>query len=441
MSSIVSVAALVRYLKSKVDIDPKLQGLIIKGEISNFVAHRSGHYYFTLKDETSRISCVMFASKAMRCPMKLENGMNVLVRGSVSIYESSGQCQIYVDTIELDGLGLIYQKIEELKRKLSLEGLFDESNKKHLPLYPMRIGVISALEGAATQDVFTTIKRRWPVATINFYPSLVQGASAAQNLINRLNEADNDDNDVILIVRGGGSIEDLFCFYDESLLRTVYALKTPIVSGVGHETDTTLIDYVSDMRAPTPTAAAELVTPDYREVVASLQLIKNQLIRNTQNIHAIKNNQLLLLRNHPYIKNPRLKIIDKQHDLVLYEQKLEHFLEIYKRRRNEYLYLKERFLRQSTFINDEKYRLKELNDALITSLNKLRDNKKEQLVRNVALLDAYSPLKTLSKGYAITYSNDKLIKSVDEVNINSEIEVTYIDGRIKAVVSDKEKLK
>ena len=270
MSSIVTVAALVRYLKGKVDIDPKLQDLIVKGEISNFVAHRSGHFYFTLKDENARISCVMFANKAYRCPLKMENGMNVLVRGAISIYESSGQCQIYVDSVELDGLGLIYQRIEELKRKLSLEGLFEKEHKKILPKYPMTIGVISALEGAATQDVFTTIKRRWPICKINFYPSLVQGENAAKNIIKRLNEADNDNNDVVLLVRGGGSIEDLFCFYDESLIRTIYDMKTPIVTGVGHETDTTLVDYVSDMRAPTPTAAAELITPDYRDVAFQL---------------------------------------------------------------------------------------------------------------------------------------------------------------------------
>ena len=441
MSSIVTVASLVRYLKSKVDIDPKLQDLIVKGEISNFVAHRSGHFYFTLKDENARISCVMFANKAYRCPLKIENGMNVLVRGTISIYESSGQCQIYVDSIELDGLGQIYQRIEELKRKLSLEGLFDSEHKKTLPKYPINIAVISALEGAATQDVFTTIKRRWPIGKINFYPSLVQGENAAKNIIKRLAEADNDNNDVILLVRGGGSIEDLFCFYDEELIRTIYKLHTPIVTGVGHETDTTLVDYVSDMRAPTPTAAAELITPDYREVLFQISSYKNCLINNIKAIKQVNNARLQLIKKHPYIQNPKLKVIDKQHDLIIYKQKMDHFSDIYNTRKKEYLYLRERFLRNTKFIDDEKRMVESLKLELLRNIQMISKNNHDKLQMNISLLDAYSPLKILAKGYTITYANDELIKSIDDIEVNNTIDITYIDGKVSATVTSKEKTK
>lgn len=438
MSSIVTVASLVRYLKSKVDIDPKLQGLIVKGEISNFVAHRSGHFYFTLKDDNAKISCVMFANKAYRCPLKLENGMNVLVQGSVSIYESSGQCQIYVDTIELDGLGQIYQRIEALKKQLLEEGLFDASHKKTLPQYPMKIAVISAMEGAATQDVFTTIKRRWPVSLINFYPSLVQGENAAKDIIERLNQADNEENDVILLVRGGGSIEDLFCFYDEQLLRTIYELHTPIVTGVGHETDTTLVDYVSDMRAPTPTAAAELITPDYRDVLYQISTYENQLLRAIKLVNQNKSMALQFMKQRPYIQNPQLKISDKQHDLLIYKQRIDHFKDIYQKRVNVYYYLKERLLRQSRFIDEQRHSVRMLEQQLVSIIQNIESVRQNKLKMNISLLDAYSPLKILAKGYSITYSNNKLIKSIKEIHENEIIDIIYIDGSVNAKIIDKE---
>ena len=435
MSNTVSVASLVKYIKSKVDMDPKLQDLTIKGEISNFTAHRSGHYYFTLKDDKARISCVMFASKVRNVRIKLEDGLSVLVKGTISVYEATGQCQIYCDSIELDGLGQIYLKIEELKKKLTLEGIFEESHKKSIPLYPMQIGVVSALEGAATQDVFSTLKKRWPIAKIHFYPSLVQGVDAAANIMSRLIEADEDQNDVILLVRGGGSIEDLFAFFDEQLLRCIYNLHTPIITGVGHETDTTLVDYVSDRRAATPTAAAVLATPVLEEVLINLQHKSVQLLKSIKHLREVKEYEFTKIKNHPYIKNPNLKIIDKQNDLIRLSIQLENYIHYYEQKKNAYYLIRTNLLKHTSIIEKQRYKLSYLEKQLIDNLKLYIEKKKEKYHYSIALLDAYSPLKTLQKGYVITYNKDgELVKQVRDLHEKEQICIYYQDGNVKAIV-------
>ena len=255
--NVYSVSALVHYIKQTLDNDIRIQSILIKGEISNFTNHRSGHWYFTLKDARSKISCVMFSSHARRCNILLKEGMKVIVTASVSMYEAGGSVQLYVTAVRSDGLGDLFLQLEEVKKKLAAQGLFDPQKKKPLPQYPMRIGVITAKTGAAVQDILTTISRRWPLAEVVVYPSLVQGIQASGAIVENLRKADQGGHDVILLARGGGPIEDLWCFNEEAVARAVFAMHTVIVTGVGHETDTTLVDYVSDARAPTPTAAAD----------------------------------------------------------------------------------------------------------------------------------------------------------------------------------------
>lgn len=439
MSQVVTVASLVRYLKNKLDADVNLRGLIIKGELSNVKARSAnGHVYFTLKDETSGISCVMFASRAAQCKLQLKDGLKVLVSGSVSLYPANGNNQIYVDSIELDGIGAIFQKIEELKRRISTEGLFNEEHKKSLPKYPKTIGVISTMEGAGTQDVFTTLKRRWPVAKIVFYPSLVQGQYAAKNLVARIKEADSDGNDVILLVRGGGSLEDLLCFYDEELIRAIYQMETPIITGVGHETDTTLVDYVADVRANTPTGAAEIATPDYSEVLIHLESEEAKLIRNLKWISDCKHKELESIKKHPYIQNPKLKVIHKEQELGNLETRLNHYVEIYNSKKKSYEVLKQKLVNQSSIIRNERHRLDSLYKDLINDLHLIKQKNTNSLKHYIALLDANSPLKILSKGYAVSYKDDRIIKSVNDVAVDDQVSIEYKDGKVITKVIEKE---
>ena len=280
--NVYSVSALVHYIKQTLDNDIRIQSILIKGEISNFTNHRSGHWYFTLKDARSKISCVMFSSHARRCNILLKEGMKVIVTASVSMYEAGGSVQLYVTAVRSDGLGDLFLQLEEVKKKLAAQGLFDPQKKKPLPQYPMRIGVITAKTGAAVQDILTTISRRWPLAEVVVYPSLVQGIQASGAIVENLRKADQGGHDVILLARGGGPIEDLWCFNEEAVARAVFAMHTVIVTGVGHETDTTLVDYVSDARAPTPTAAAELITPDLEEVRMNVSLMRRRLVKDME---------------------------------------------------------------------------------------------------------------------------------------------------------------
>ena len=299
-----TVSEIVKTLKNKLDLDPGLQKIIVQGEISNFTAHRSGHWYFTLKDAGCRISCVMFASYVSRCNFHPKEGVKVLIQANTSIFEASGQLQLYVQAMKQDGIGDYYQQFELLKKKLFDEGYFDPNHKKALPKYPMKIGVITGKNTAAREDVFTTIKRRWPICQISEINTLVQGSEASIQMINALNKLDEMNLDVIILARGGGSIEDLWAFNDERLAITIYNAKTPIITGVGHEVDTTIVDYVSDRRAPTPTGAAEMATPDLHKVLFELDSSKKRLIVAMNGQIRIKRNILDRLVSSRAIREP-----------------------------------------------------------------------------------------------------------------------------------------
>ena len=318
-----TVTALNEYIKMKLETDEALMRVFIRGEISNFTNHKSGHFYFTVKDETSRIAAVMFRSSASKLAFIPENGMKVIVGGRVSAYVRDGQYQIYADTLEPDGVGALYIAYEQLKAKLGAEGLFDEAKKKPLPRYPMRIGVITSPTGAAIRDIINILGRRFPIAEVVLYPSLVQGESAAPQLIEGLRYFNEKKNvNVIIIGRGGGSLEDLWAFNSEALVREVAASELPVISAVGHEIDFTLCDFAADRRAPTPSAAAELAVPERYE-------LKRKLGNVTARLELLEGKKLELLRStlermkkSRALTDPRNFIDDKRMALGIAEDKL-----------------------------------------------------------------------------------------------------------------------
>lgn len=410
-----SVSALNAYMKQKIDADAFLQGIIIQGEISNFNRHSSGHWYFILKDERSRISCVMFASFARNNFLIPTNGMKVLIKGSLSVFETSGQYQIYVNKITEDGIGDLYYQFEQLKKKLANEGLFSEEHKKPLPTYPMKIGVITGANTAALQDIKTTLARRWPIAEVLVFPCLVQGEQAKYEIVKAIQEADSSLCDVLLLARGGGSIEDLWAFNEEMVARSVYDCKTPIVTGVGHEIDTTIVDFVADRRAPTPTGAAEMVSPDYQKVIVEIDNYKKRLLRL----------QLLQV--------PTLQ-------LDFYSQKLQQYASDMQQYNQVIQKYKQQLIQQIQVVTLQHNHMLDIqNDKLLSNINKCKENYSKEIQNYIHLLDAYSPLQVLKRGYAIV-SKESEITSINEVNIDDCITTRLQDGYIQSVVTRKESL-
>lgn len=389
-----SVTQLNEYVKMLIDSDEVLQTAAACGEISNFKNHyATGHLYFTLKDEKSAVKCVMFARDASRLRFEPENGMTVTVWGRVSVFPRDGAYQLYVGFMSPLGLGDQHAAFEKLKAKLAEEGLFDASRKKKIPEFPKRIGVITSPTGAAVRDLLNILGRRWPIAEVELFPALVQGSGAAASLRNGVVYFNRSQRaDVIIIGRGGGSGEDLSAFNDEALARAIAASEIPVISAVGHETDVSISDFVADLRAPTPSAAAELAVPDVGEysirLTSLLGRIRGIVSRNIEHGET----KLKTLSSAAVLSNPIRNI------------------EI---RENELMYLARRL--------DASYREKILSDdALFTSC--------------VAKLNALSPLSVLSRGYSIAEKDSKIITSSKEVTSGDEISVVFADGKISAVV-------
>ena len=391
---IFSVSEVNRYVKMLFDSDELLASISIRGEITNFKAHYTGHYYFTLKDEASTIKCVMFKGYAQFVKFKPADGMKVVINGQVSAFERDGVYQIYCKSMSPEGLGDLYLAYEQLKEKLSKEGLFDVTKKKEIPFLPKRVGVITSRTGAVIRDIINVSTRRYPNVNILIYPAAVQGVNVASTVIEGLKTFNELNNvDVIIIARGGGSFEDLFGFNDENLARQIYASNIPVVSAVGHETDFTICDFVSDLRAPTPSAAAELVYPEYSEIVNRISKDKNRTII------AIKN---YIERKRQYVE--RLKVA-----------KLE----------------------KVPLDKINKYRL--IIDNLMTkSESTLRykvEKYKTRCIKSITKIDTLSPLKTITRGYSVTEDIDgKIVRKVSDVKPNEEIKITVTDGKISAIV-------
>ena len=388
-----TISTLARYLKNSLDNDTHIQSILVNGEISNFTRHRSGHLYFSLKDQGARISCVMFSSQASKLKIQPREGLRVIARIKVSMYEPQGNLQLYVMDMQSDGVGDLYLAFEQLKEKLKAQGLFNIEHKKELPLYPRNIAIVSAKTGAAIQDVLSIISRRWPIADVHVYPTLVQGDSAAQNIIQQLMIADENKHDVILLVRGGGSLEDLWCFNDEQLSKAIFDMNTCIVSGVGHESDTTLVDYVSDLRAPTPSAAAEIVTPDIEELKQHMNQYAHKMTHLMKQKMVNSKQLLQYYQDKPYFNDSEYYIQQQKMRLMMAIQGLSKIEGILNETQYQYLSLKDRMFHvaDKIYINN-KNDVDAMKNKLTELINQQMIRQQVKLVKNISLMDAYSPL-------------------------------------------------
>ena len=410
----ITVTQLTRYIKYKIDNDPHLTKIYLKGEISNFKAHTRGHFYFTIKDENSRINAVMFSTYAKDVKFDIQDGMKVLVTGKISVYEATGGYQIYVDSIQEDGLGNLYVAFEQLKKKLEQEGLFDEKHKKTIPKIPNRIGIITAPTGAAIKDILSTLKRRWPLAETILFPSLVQGAEAATDIVRNIELTKNYDLDVLIVGRGGGSIEDMWCFNEEIVARAIYDLDTPVISAVGHEIDFTISDFVADLRAPTPTGAAEMAVPDIRDITKLLNQIDIRLLNSTQNIIEIRKEKLNKLDSAYVLKNP----------LAIYEIKGQKFDNLFDRLINTF----------NNKITTNKNKIELIDNRLANTIVINLKNNKNEFTKLLSKLEVLNPLLTIKRGYSVVRKDNKVISSVKDVNKSDNLELELKDGKINVEV-------
>ncbi len=394
-----TVTQINKYIKYKMDNDSNLSVVYLKGEISNFKNHSSGHLYFTIKDETSRILAVMFRGNASRINFKPVDGSKVLVVGRISCYEASGNYQIYVEEMIEDGVGNLYLEFEKLKKKLGDKGYFDDRYKKPIPKFPKRIGIITAPTGAAIRDIITTINRRYKLVELYIFPSLVQGENAKDDIVRNLECANNYDLDLIILGRGGGSIEDLWAFNEEVVADAIFKSNIPIISAVGHEIDFTISDFVSDLRAPTPTAAAELSVPNTIDLINYIKQLEIRNSKSIENIIDINKSKLNSLINSYVLKNPKNMYEIKS-------QKLDNLVD----KLNIYI----------------KRNLNDKNNRFINILNKL---------------DALNPINTIKRGYSITKSKDRVITSINNINNDDIIITDLVDGVITSkVINIKESI-
>ena len=411
------IGELNNYIKSILDKDTFLNHVYIKGEISNFKNHTTGHLYFTLKDETSRINAVMFNGNAKFLDFKPEDGMNVLIIGRVSAYPTSGSYQIYVEKMQPDGIGNLYIEYEKLKKKLQKEGLFSQEHKKPIPRYPSKIGVITAPTGAAIKDIMSTIKRRFPACEVILFPSLVQGASAAPNIVEQIKKADGFELDTLIVGRGGGSIEDLWAFNEEIVAHAIYECKTPIISAVGHEIDFTIADFVADLRAPTPTGAAEMAVPTVMDTINLINQFRIRLNKNIKNMVNKKYIELRSLKNSFILKNP----------MAMYEikmQKLDSLIESGSKSFNRLLEIKAKDLNALT------------NSFILKHPQSILEKHQKQFDILVTALKALNPLGVLEKGYSVVEFNNHIITDAKKLKIKDEINVRLFKGTIKAEIKE-----
>ena len=389
----VTVTQLNKYLKDRFDEDENLNAILVKGEISNFKNHYTGHMYFTLKDEKSLIKCIMFKSYATKLTFMPKDGMKVMILGSVSVFERDGVYQIYARAMEEDGLGDLYTKYQELKKRLEQQGLFEEEHKMKIPMMPRVIGVLTSQTGSVIRDIINVSTRRNPNVYIRLLPVPVQGEGAAEKISNGIEYMNkNKLADVLILARGGGSLEDLWPFNEEIVAHSIYNSEIPIISAVGHETDFTIADFVADLRAPTPSAAAELAVPDIYEVKRKIETYQDRL-RNS----LIKKLELMNLR------------YEKCMSSSVFKEPLRK-------------------------INDNYIKLDNCIKQIENSIKVKHEKEKTKYIELIAKLDALSPLKTLYRGYSITAKNNKVIKSKEELKTNDLIEIRFIDGKKEAIV-------
>lgn len=395
MGQAYSVTEINQYIKNMFIRDGILSRIYIKGEVSNCKYHTSGHIYFTLKDAQGQLACVMFAGQRKGLTFRLEEGQSVIVLGSINVYERDGKYQLYASEIVLDGQGILYEKFEKLKKSLEAEGLFDKAHKKPVPAYPKRVGIVTASTGAAVQDIMNIARRRNPYVQLILYPALVQGDGSAQSVAKGIRILDRLGLDTVIVGRGGGSIEDLWAFNEEIVARAIYACNTPVISAVGHETDITIADFVSDLRAPTPSAAAELAINDYQAFQMTIKEYQRKLTREMQQKLSLSGNRVKELRLRLLYSSPVFQIRQKRQYLMDTEKRLQ--------------------LRMNERIKESRHSLE----------------------LYIARLEGLSPLSKLSKGYALIVGEDNIpVQSISKISKDELLTVSLLDGDIKARVEE-----
>ena len=412
----ISVSQLTDYIRKLINSDSRLKQVYVRGEISNFKRYSSGHCYFSLKDEGSVIPGVMFYGFASKLKFEPKNGMKVLVRGYVDVYKSRGNYQLYAQRIIEDGLGELHIAFEQLKKELESKGYFEDDLKKPIPKFPKRIGVVTAATGAAIRDIVTTIKRRWPLCEIILFPSLVQGSLAANNIVRQIFVADNEfELDTLIVGRGGGNIEDLWAFNERIVAKAILACETPVISAIGHEIDWTIADYVADIRAATPTAAAEIAVPDIREISSKV----DDLDSRASNVMAKQLNDNLekfeRIKNRPLFKNPHM---------------------IHERRGMDLDFIKGRLVSSSKeMIHSNQMRLSKVKSSnVFRNPQSILDEKTITLSRNIDKLKVLNSLLTIQRGYAVARSKGKVVSYAKDLKKDEELELEFKDGKVNTRV-------
>lgn len=438
-----TVEHLINHIKYDLTNDYQLTNVTVCGEIGNFTNHYSGHWYFSIKDSNAFINCAMFKSANSRLNFIPKISQQVIVRGSVNVFEKTGQLQLIVVDMQPYGIGKFYLQFEQTKKKLEPLGYFSEEHKKKIPPYPLRIAVISGANTAALQDIKITVSKRWPIAQIVEFNALVQGDGAVKDIIKALKKADASNCDVMILARGGGSVDDLWCFNDEELAKTIYELNTPIVTGIGHQTDTTIADLVSDERCATPTAAATRVTPLLSDVVDNLNNYK-KMLNKTINDKLNNKHQLLDI----YIKSLKLfenraenYIVRIKNQKNILKQNLNDLLNNYQiYYLNNFHQLKSNLLKQKQRIDLYLKDNIQIKNILYNRTKDIYKESKNELLKEILLLENTNPLNILKKGFSLTYNTDnKIIKSVNDIEKNEKIKIKYFDGEISAIVSGRNK--
>ena len=435
-----TVSDLNYYITQKFKNDPYLHKVFLQGELSNFRYRRNSHQYFSLKDEKSKINVVMFRSYFDKVKFKPEEGMKVYVTGYVSVYGPQGSYQFYAESMEPAGLGALYEQLKQLQRKLANEGLFDQKYKKPLPRFPDYIAVVTSASGAVIHDILVTVNRRFPHAEVDLFPAQVQGDSAADSLVSAMKQIAQfkDKYDVMIIGRGGGSLEDLWPFNEESVVRQVFAMKMPVISSVGHETDTTLCDLVADVRAATPTAAAEYATPNLADELINIRQMQNSLVSSMQNTIRIRRDTLNRINNSVIMREPTRLYDEQAQTLDLLRDNLHNnMVRQLERRRQSYQLEKQRLLAVSP--GKKIAALLQQSDfyyqRLVANTKQCLQVKRNALSQTGQQLNDYSPLKTLDRGYAfVTDKQNKTVSSIAQVKIKDEVRLHFKDGQATAII-------
>lgn len=439
-AKIFTIQELTRYIKMKLDADALLQQIWVRGEISNFTRHSSGHLYFTLKDETSRIKCVMFARQAARLVFEPRNGTKVIASGSVSVYERDGQYQLYVNGMQPDGIGSLYLAFEQLKKKLEAEGLFAKERKKPIPAFPKTVGVITSPTGAAIRDILITLQRRNPGVHVLLCPVSVQGTHAAPSIVKAIRMMnERREADVLIVGRGGGSLEELWAFNEESVARAIAASDLPVISAVGHETDVTIADFVADLRAATPTAAAELAVPNHLELRQQVMHLRQRMLGAMNASVTAKREALMRLKGSPYFTNPKRQLMLQQTErLDRYTAELIHRMQSLAQSKAERHGRLVQRLMSASPRETARQASKELDMAklkLLQRMSSLMNERRHAFEMHIKRLDALSPLKVMQRGYSLVYNEEnKLVKSIEDVELGDSLRVKLTDGELDCQV-------